>query len=68
MTVIFEQTSNEPYDRHDYKLVFSNKNCKIFDNFEDLRKAWWETPHQLLGYVEVLDKKKPKKSKDKKGF
>lgn len=68
MTTVFKQTSDEPYIRHDYKLVFSNKNSVIFDNFEDLRQAWWETPHQLLSHVEVLDRKEPKKSKDKKGF
>jgi hypothetical protein len=31
----FEQTSNEPYNRHDYKLVYVNGNHKVFDNHED---------------------------------
>jgi hypothetical protein len=62
----FQQTSDHPYDRHDYKLVYSNKKCSIFDNFEDLRKEWWQTPEQFLSHVEVLDKQK-EKSKSK-GF
>lgn len=68
MTTVFKQTSDGLYDRHDYKLVYSNKNSVIFDNYEDLRNAWWETPHQFLGHVEVLDKKTKKKSNQKKGF
>lgn len=51
----FEQTCNKPYDRHDYKLIFSNGKSIIFDNYEDLRRTWWETPGQFLNYVEVLD-------------
>ncbi len=68
MTTSFKQTSDELYERHDYKLVFSNKNSVVFDNYHDLQKAWWETPYQLLGYVEVLDKQNKKKSNQKKGF
>jgi hypothetical protein len=56
----FKQTSNEPYLKHDYKLVFSNKNDKIFDNYEDFLKTWWESPKQFLSYVEVLDHKEKK--------
>ena len=58
----FKQTSDEPYDKHDYKLVYSNNQSVIFDNYEDLRLAWYHTPEQFRGYVEVLDKK------TKKGF
>jgi hypothetical protein len=62
----FEQTSDAPYNRHDYKLVYSNDQSVIFDNFEDLRRTWWETPEQFLSHVEVLDKKKQKTKS--KGF
>ncbi len=62
----FEQTSEKLYDRHDYKLIFSNGKSKVFDNYEDLRHAWWETPSQFLTTVEVLDKKTEKKTS--KGF
>lgn len=66
----FEQTSDGLYDRHEYKLVYSNDQSVIFDNYEDLRRTWWETPEQFLSHVEVLDKKKNKsKNKSKsKGF
>jgi hypothetical protein len=56
----FKQTSDEPYTRHDYKVVFSNGNSICFDNYEDVQLTWFQTPSLLLGYVEVLDKKKPK--------
>jgi hypothetical protein len=56
----FQQTSNEPYNRHDYKLVYFSNKSVIFDNFEDLRKEWWQTPEQFLSHVEVLDKRKEK--------
>jgi hypothetical protein len=62
----FELTSHQSYDRHDYKLVYSNDQSVVFDNYEDLRRAWWETPYQFLSHVEVLDKKKSKKKS--KGF
>lgn len=56
----FKQTSDEPYIRHDYKVVFVNGKSVIFDNYEDVQRTWWQTPNQLLEYVEVLDKKKRK--------
>jgi hypothetical protein len=56
----FELTSDQPYDRHDYKLVYTNGNSVVFDNYEDLQRTWWQTPHQFLEHVEVLDKKKQK--------
>lgn len=56
----FKQTSDEPYNNHDYKLVYSNNQSVIFDNYEDLRLAWYNTPEQFRGHVEVLDKKQPK--------
>jgi hypothetical protein len=32
----FQQTSDEPYNRHDYKLVYVNGNHKVFDNHRRL--------------------------------
>ena len=63
----FQQTSNEPYMRHDYKIYYTTKKPEIFDNFEDVQKTWFQTPNQFLDYVEVLDHKKTKKPK-RKGF
>lgn len=63
---VFKQTSDEPYLRHDYKLHFANGKSVIFDNYEDVQRTWFQTPHQLLGYVEVLDK--VEKKTNSKGF
>jgi len=62
----FKQTSDEPYIRHDYKVIFTNGKSVIFDNYEDVQRTWFQTPNQLLGYVEVLDHKEPKTKS--KGF
>jgi hypothetical protein len=63
----FEQTSNQPYVRHDYKLHYTNKKSEIFDNYEDVQRTWFQTPSQFLDYIEVLDHKEQKKTKAK-GF
>lgn len=59
----FEQTSDEPYNRHDYKLVYVNGNHKVFDNHEDFMATWFQTANMLLSHGEVLDKKTKKKTK-----
>jgi hypothetical protein len=63
---VFSQTSDEPYLRHDYKLIFTNGNSVVFDNYEDVQRTWFQTPNQFLGHVEVLDHKEPKTKS--KGF
>ena len=57
----FSQTSNGPYDRHDYKLVYSNGQSKVFGDYMELQATWFQTPTQFLGHVEVFDKKEEKK-------
>lgn len=54
----FEQTCYKPYDRHDYKIVFTNKTSKIFDNYMDVQAMWFQCANQFLSHIEVLDKKK----------
>jgi len=63
----FEQTSDKPYDRHQYQLTYSNNQSKVFDTWEELRNVWWNTPAQFLSHVEVLDRKQSKK-KSNGGF
>lgn len=63
----FEQTSNDPYIRHDYKIHFKSKKPEIYDNYADVMQTWFQTPTQFLDYVEVLDKKSVKTNKSK-GF
>ena len=58
----FKQTSDEPYLRHHYKLVYSNGQSAIFDNYADVYASWFQTPPDFLSHVEVLD------IKEKKGF
>jgi hypothetical protein len=53
--ISFTQTSDEPYLRHDYKIHFINKKTRTFDNYQDVLQTWFQTPSELLDYVEVLD-------------
>ena len=64
MTQIFKQTCDKPYDRHHYKLIYSNGKKVIFDNYMDAQSCWFQTPAQFLSHVEVLDIPQKKK----KGF
>ena len=53
----FTQTSDGLYDRHKYKLIFKNRKAMIFDDYETLRKVWFEwAGSKQLHKVEVLDK------------
>jgi hypothetical protein len=58
----FKQTSDVPYDRHDYKLIFEDGKEVIFDNYEDVQLFWFQRGGNFLSHIEVLDKKQ------KKGF
>jgi hypothetical protein len=62
----FKQTCDKPYDRHNYKLFYTNGDIKDFDNYEDAQLTWFQTPNQFLSHIEVIDKKK--KKNNKKGF
>ena len=53
----FTDTSDEPYDRHRYKLVFKNRKAIEFDDWETARNYWFEwAGTSYLSHVEVLDK------------
>lgn len=54
----FTLTSNNPYIRHDYKIILSNQQSFIVDNYEDCLSLWFQIPEELKSHVEVLDKKK----------
>jgi hypothetical protein len=56
MTEKFTQTSSVPYNRHRYKLVYTNQKYIIYEDYEEARLAWFQTPSQLLSHIEVLDK------------
>lgn len=58
----FEQTSDLPYDRHEYKVHTQTGRTYVFDNYEEVRAVWFEHK-QLLSHIEVLDKQKGFKEK-----
>jgi co-chaperonin GroES (HSP10) len=60
MTKTFKQTSDLPYDRHNYKLVLSNGKEVIFEDYEDVQVTWFQTPYQFLSHIEILDKTESK--------
>lgn len=62
MNEYFEQTDNKLYDKHYYKLVYTNGKSKKFDDYYSLREEWHISPNELLDFVEVLDKKEKKPS------
>ena len=63
----FGQTSNEPYDRHHYKIVCQNKSF-VVESWDEVQEWWWNNCHlpTFDAVVHVLDKPKPKKQS--KGF
>lgn len=56
----FKQTSDMPYDRHEYKLVYTDGKEVFFDNYEDIQRTWFEKSGYFLSHIEVLDKTKSK--------
>ena len=60
----FAQTSDEPYDRHQYRFVYSNDQSTVFDSWEQVQSEWFTTPALFKSHIEVLDKKQ----KSKGGF
>ena len=63
----FAQTSDKPYDRHQYELQFNGQSI-IFDDYDQLRAYWFQSAHNWKGCkVNVLDKKQTTK-KSKGGF
>ena len=60
----FKQTSDKLYDKHHYKLVYSNGQSVVFDNYMDVQATWFQTPSDFVSHIEVLDIPQ----KNKKGF
>jgi hypothetical protein len=60
MTQVFSQTSDLPYDRHDYEVVLNSGKKVFFDNWTDTQNYWWmncQVP-DFLNYILVKDKQK----------
>jgi hypothetical protein len=58
---IFQQTSDEPYLRHDYKVVYDDGTYQVFDNYEDVQLLWWNRTGNFLSHIEVIDRKQEAK-------
>lgn len=58
---IFKQTSDEPYLRHHYKVVYSDGTYQVFDNYEDVQVLWFHRGGNFLSHIEVLDIKEKNK-------
>ena len=64
----FAQTSDEPYDRHHYRFVYSDGQSKIFESYEQTKQEWFNLPKVFKSHIEVLDIKNKKQKKLKGGF
>ena len=63
-TINFKQTSDEPYDRHHYKIVSKHYATFIVKSWDEVQEWWWNHCN-MFGFdarIEVLDipKEKPK--------
>ena len=56
----FTKTSDAPYDRHTYNIVFSNGQSEHYSSWEQVQSRWFEVPKQFLSRIEVLDVKQSK--------
>ena len=57
----FSQTSDEPYDRHHYKIVYKRSSF-VVTSWDEVQEHWWNKTIFEKPVIEVLDKPK-KKSK-----
>lgn len=56
----FTQSSDEMYDRHDYKIVSKSGESVVVDNWETVQMTWFQKG-TFLSHIEVLDKKEESK-------
>lgn len=50
-------TSDQPYNRHKYKLVFVDGRSIVFDDYSQMKQTWMKFS-QVCSHVDVVDKKK----------
>ena len=57
----FTVTSDEPYDRHTYKVVYHGGKEKVVDSWEEVQSIWWNSAAiYFVSHVGVMDRKKTK--------
>ena len=66
MTKIFKQTSDEPYDRHHYKIVSKHYATFIVKSWQEVQEWWWNNCNSLNFDAVVHVVNKPRKKS--KGF
>ena len=55
----FEVTSDKPYNRHQYKITFDGSRSIVLNDYEELRRVWFEYVRTRKDVkVEVIDVKK----------
>ena len=64
----FAQTSEKPYDRHNYRFIFRNGESIIFNSYDQVMEKWFTTPALFKSHVEVLDKPNKNNKKTSGGF
>jgi hypothetical protein len=52
----FELSSEESYDRHDYKVVMKDGRTFVTGDWQNAQLIWFQNPSQLISHIEVLDK------------
>lgn len=60
----FTQTSNLPYDKHQYAIIANDGSKLVFDDYREMQHVWMLSTG--LSHVEVLDRMEVKRSV--KGF
>ena len=56
----FSQTSEAPYDRHNYKIVCKDKSF-VVESWDEVQEYWWNNMYIQTPTIEVLDKPKSNK-------
>ena len=51
---IFTSTSEKPYDRHKYKIIFKNGKSVILEDYQTMKNMWYQWRNEISN-VEVLD-------------
>ena len=67
---VFQQTSDVPYDRHNYEIALRTGKTVFFDDWADVQ-GYWFIHNQIpdyLNFITVLDKKKGKELVKSRGF
>ena len=51
---VFNQTSDELYDRHNYRLIWKDGSHTDYDNYEIMKYMWYQYKH-MAERVHVID-------------